>query len=435
MTTADFRKYLAIGTGVGIEIDAEDLHVTMVRLRPSGARILGATTIAQFRSRPAGEWGAEYAAFAKKSGGKDLSATVLMPRRETIVRQLILPGVSNRDLAAAISFQADSLHPYADDEALYDYSRIGNSPAVLIGIARRTVVEEYVKLFVEAGIKVASFTFSAAVLYSAIRLFRAPSAGGFVGIARRSGELEVYGESPSRGIFSAAFSASLENPAAPAAAELRLPPETEPLEIEKLLPAPRKVPPGYDLACETLPYATALAGACPRPALKANLLPPELRSGSSRLVYAPTAVLAALLLLCLAALGMQAPLDDRSYLAALESETARLQPAAMQADRLDQAIAGARNRSLVLDEFRMRSKSDLDALNELTTMIPTTAYVNSLELTRTSLTIAGEAEQAAGMLKLIDGAAAFQNSEFTIPLGRTVSGEIFRIRAARKGAK
>ena len=42
----------------------------------------------------AAEWGAEYARFLKASGAERLSATVLLPRREVIVRQLALPGVA-----------------------------------------------------------------------------------------------------------------------------------------------------------------------------------------------------------------------------------------------------------------------------------------------------------------------------------------------------
>ena len=41
---------------------------------------------------------------------------------------------------------------------------------VLVGIALRSTIERYVALFVEAGIAVRSFTFSAAAVHAAIRL-------------------------------------------------------------------------------------------------------------------------------------------------------------------------------------------------------------------------------------------------------------------------
>ena len=41
MIAADFKKWLAIGSGIGIEIAGEDLTVTVVRVRPSGVSVLG----------------------------------------------------------------------------------------------------------------------------------------------------------------------------------------------------------------------------------------------------------------------------------------------------------------------------------------------------------------------------------------------------------
>ncbi len=63
MRTFGYRKWLAFGTGVGIEMGREDLIVTVVRLRPSGVRVLGELTIPRFREQPAAEWGEAYASF------------------------------------------------------------------------------------------------------------------------------------------------------------------------------------------------------------------------------------------------------------------------------------------------------------------------------------------------------------------------------------
>ena len=72
----DIRKWAAFGTGVGIEITMTDLYVSVVRVRPSGARNLGKTIIANFRDRQANEWGVELSAFLKKLGCAHLAATV-----------------------------------------------------------------------------------------------------------------------------------------------------------------------------------------------------------------------------------------------------------------------------------------------------------------------------------------------------------------------
>ena len=72
MIPAGLRKLLAIGSGAGFEITGprgnESLRVCAVRVRPSGARVLGGFTIEDFERQPAAAWGADYAAFLDGDG-------------------------------------------------------------------------------------------------------------------------------------------------------------------------------------------------------------------------------------------------------------------------------------------------------------------------------------------------------------------------------
>src|SRR6266542_1646869 len=120
----DVKRILAFGSGVGIEIRGNDLEIAVVRVRPASVEVTGRTTIRGFRERPAADWGRDYVHFLKTRGASHLSATVLLPRHEVIVRQLSLPGVAPKDLTAAIAFQLDSLHPYGDEEVAFGWTRI-----------------------------------------------------------------------------------------------------------------------------------------------------------------------------------------------------------------------------------------------------------------------------------------------------------------------
>jgi len=75
----------------------------------------------------------------------------------------------------------------------------------------------------------------------------------------------------------------------------------QPTTLEELLPRPTVNPVENDLSRNALPYATALAGACPRLAPAANVLPREYRRSRSRAMFVPTAVLAGLALAALIA--------------------------------------------------------------------------------------------------------------------------------------
>jgi Tfp pilus assembly protein PilN len=432
---ADFKRLIAFGSGIGIEIGVKNLEVTVVRVRPTGIAVLGSTTICGFGERPAEEWGAEYARFLHEAGGTHLAAEVLLPRHETIVRQIAFPGVAARDLDSAIALQIDTLHPYGEEEVVYGWSPLETRGA-LIGILRRTALDRYKSLFAEAGIAVASFTFSAAAIYAARRKPVAQPDGladGFAAVAvGEQGACEVYGESAARPVFSAEFELPPDRAIALAASELRLEPDRETLSLDRVLPAPRVNPVSNDLTRRALPYAAALAGTCPWLAPAANLLPPGERRSNSRAMYIPTAALAVLLLLLSGAFLAHASWEDGRYLADLEREIAKLEPRAKLAATLDRDGMRAQNRTRLLDEFRARTKGDLEALNALTTLLPPPTWTNTIDLTPDGATLAGETDQAAPLLHLLDASPYFQNSEFVGSLAKAGGNEQFQIHTARR---
>ncbi len=429
----DLRSLLAFGTGIGIEIRERDLAIVMTHVRPSGVRVAAATVIQNFRERPAGEWGSEYLRFLRDNGGSHLAATVIAPKREVIVRQIALPGVAAKDLEAAVGYQVETLHPFGENEICYGWRRVSSSGAALIGILRHSTLDGYLERFAEAGVALASFTFSAAALHGAVRLFAPPPPGGFLALfPAETGEVEAYGESPSRPAFSAQFDTSAERAAPLAAAELRLPPGAAPVSLDQVLPAPLSAPSDFDFSRNALPYAASLAGACPRLAPAANLLPASQRSSNSRMIFVPSAALGALLLLAAGAVFGYSHIEQRHYLGELEAQSARLEPQVKKIAALDKSLQLARARARLLDEFRGRSKYDLDALNELTKLIAPPAWSNYIEMNHDSITISGETEQAAPMLKLIDGSPFFRDSAFAVPIIKSVNTEVFRIRAARR---
>ena len=205
-------------------------------------------------------------------------------------------------------------------------------------------VDRYVQLFSEAGIAVASFTFSAAAVHAAIRLngHAAKARDSSRSAGRPAGAVEVYGESASRPVFSAEFDLAPQRAAILALAELRLPPETAPLQLEEVLPKPAVNPVENDLSRNALPYATALAGLVPGSRRRPTCCRRSTGGLNSRAVLIPTIVLAALVLL-LAAGGMlvYSRYAERQYLHELQAEIARLQPQAARAAALDREIDSA----------------------------------------------------------------------------------------------
>ena len=446
MISPQLRRWLAIGAGIGIEIDGDDLVVTAVRVRFTRIQVLGECRIASFASRPSAEWGAEYEDFAKSVGLTHLAAYLLLPRDTATVRLLSLPPLKSGEMEAALQFQIDSLHPYSEDDVTYAWSALERSGDVLVAIVPAETVSRFQNLFVEAGIELASVTVAPAVFYSSVRLLGEPVQKEFAALEAGPAGIEIYGESTAKAVYSLSLTTRIPRLESVVLAELRLSPEQPLLALRDVLPRPQlpshSLPPG-DLAVEEAPetlafsstrsYAAALCAACPWFAPPLNLLPKDARRGNSRLLYVPTAVFATLLVVCAVALAGQNSWQQKKYLQKLNSQIAALEPRAQRATNLARDIQDAATRTQQIDAFRSRTKADLDAINELTRILPPPIWVSSFDLERGAVVFSGEASSAAGLLKTVDGSPLFENTAFLSGIGRTSNGtELFRIRSMRE---
>ncbi len=428
MITPALRKWLAFGSGIGISIEgprgSEWLQVMAIRVRPTGTKPVASFVVEDFRNRPAAEWGAEYWAAIAKLGMQQTAATVLLPRHEVILRHLALPGVADKDLDAAVTFQLDGLHPYGEGDVMASWARLEGSDAVAVAIAKRERVDAYATLFQEAGIKLAGFTCSGPAIFSALRVFGQKTAGDVFAIEPSGGGVEIYGESPARPMLSAAFDLGPEESPdrviARSAAELRLENAPAPVGLAELMQTeqPRA-------------FAAALTSACPASSTSLNLLPQELREVRSPWQWAPTAALGVLVLIGALVVVLFPRYENGSYLESLNQEITKVQPRAQKAAALDKQIQDARSQTMLLDNLRKHGKSDLDVLASMTTLLAPPAWLRTLEMTPKDVNVSGEADQAAPLLKQIDGSPLFEGSEFTSPPSRTGNVENFSIRTKR----
>ncbi len=420
-TASPLRKALLFGTGLGVAIGPRNLDVCIVRSRPGASALAAATTIPDFRTRPAAEWGSEFLKFLEAAREPHLAATVVIPREEVIVRLVTLPGVTGKDIPAALELQLDSLHPYGDDEIAWAWMKAGLS--CVVGIVRKSVLEAWETLFAEAGIPVAAFTFSATAMYAALRIRGNPAGPLLTWSTDEPGRTETYGESEAKPLFSSVFAFPPERALSITRGELRLPPDFAATPLTEVIPG-----------STGLAFIAALAASAPMVSRFANLLPAERRASSARRQYLLPAILATLLVLSLIGAFVVFPaLEQRNYLADLNAEIHRLEPRAQHAQDLDKRATLNRNRIAALDDIRHRPQADLDVLHEITRLLPPQVWTNSIEIFPDSVVIAGEADQAAPLLKILDSSPLFQNSEFALSVTHTTTTEQFRIKTMRRG--
>jgi Tfp pilus assembly protein PilN len=252
---------------------------------------------------------------------------------------------------------------------------------------------------------------------------KAPAAPVFA-MAPLDGGIEIYGESAARPLLSAAFELgpeeTPERAIALARAELRLEDGLAPARFAELL--------GAEAA---RPFAAALSSACPAHSLELNLLPEDQREARSAWRWIPTVALAGAVVIAGLALALFWRYWNGSYLETLNAEIARVQPLAARAAAIDQEIQDTRARTVLLEQLRGRTKQDMDVLAALTKLLAPPAWVQSMAVDGKQVSITGEADQAAPLLRAIDASELFDGSEFTSPPSRGQGVETFSIRTRR----
>ena len=424
------QKWRSIGTGLGIEVGPENLEVSLTVVRPNGIRIVDALTVLRYRERPAAEWGSDFQAFLNKNKISHVSATVVLPMQDCISRSIALPGVPNSEIAAAVQYQLDGLHPYAEEEATHSFSRLAppRKSSYALGIARNAVIEDYATLFDEAGIDVAAFLTPAAAIYSALRILQAAPAEQFLAIHEDSSGVIVYGETNTHPIYCVRFPDASSRGIASASAQIRLPGDAPVARLAALLPHTERLE-----ISSTISYAASLAGALPSQALSLNLLPDDRRKTSSPWRWVPTLVLLVLLMGLGLGFAYYQDYENQRLLTRLDAEIARLQPRLNSVRTIDTQISTAQQKLQFLRTFSAYPQQDLDSLRELTRIMPMTSYISRMDLTRNEIGVTGEIDQSMELLKMLDASPFFKESEFTGSPSRNQLGkEVFNIRSKRE---
>ena len=451
-----------LGSGLGIEIRGEDLRVVAVKSRTGGVTVLGSTTIERFSERPAPEWGRELAVFLRQTGMSHAAATVCLPRRDVIVRQIQLPPMPEKERPSAVRYQLDGLHPFAEDEIYWASATLGKAvkqggpTPIVVVIAERERVDSYANLFDEAGIPVSAFTVSAAALYAALRV-RWDSPPRPILIAEIEGEsMEIYGESEGRPLLSAEMNLRSIDPVRAlelAAADLRLeagqsaalvitgdladepPPELRNLEwksVAEIFPSPFGALSDFDSRRDLTALAATLENACPRLGWRANLLPEARRKSDSRWRYAPTAAVAAMLALLAAGFALRPVLQDSAYASALEQRIAQLEAVAAETEAAHDEAERVRRKLEILRGLSVRTQTDLRILSEVSEKLPPTAWLTSIEIDDSGARLVGEADAAAPLLETLNQSSVLDEAAFSASLRKIETGESFQIAAKRR---
>ena len=488
-----------LGTSIGIAIRGNHLEAVCLRGRGRRLRVSGFLRIEDFRARPVAEVAQQYRRFREENHALSTSALVALPRGAGLVRTLELPPEVAPELGQTLAYQVDQLHPFEEGSVYFDYALLPEPPArntgngtgtveegrgrrlrVAVALVEKNTLDQLYQWFCQAGVDVAGFTLSTAVLYQALRGACLDPGRNKPGLRRplvlmdHCGQvLELLGVAPDGTFYSkeVAATASLQREVEFCVAELRLDPQDSPQLLEtgegiarepevreqqvreqaagrdsapsngssaEGIPVitPEAGPAEFRLREHLLAYAAALPGLelrlpliAPAPSLRWNLLPAEKRVYRSHWAHTSAYVLAGLVLLLGTAWVATTWVQDRFYASWLNSEISKLRPQVEQVEQLN-----SRHQALLLKwDLLQGQRQDialrLKAWKELTRLVPDTAWLQTLHFKDNQVTASGQAQSASGILQAINQSPHFQQPEFITAITKNKQGrEAFQIR-------
>ncbi len=408
---------LTLKTAIGIAVRGEDLEFLCLKRGLRAVETAGRMRLENYRRMNPAEAGLAYREFLRQMGVSTANAFLALPRGQALMRILTLPAEAEGNLAKTVEYQVDSLHPFDEGAVDYDWTLLqkqaGRLQVAVVMVEKKTGVE-YAEWLAQAGIAVAGITVSTAAFYASLAGRPRP----LILVDRCAGRLELLGIGADTLISKEIADApeAFDRELAQVRAEMRVAPDAEVAVVES----------GEGPA--SLSYAAALT-ALDGGKFRINVLPPEKRVFRSPWAHAPTYALAAVVLILLVANFLRGPLQDRLYLNQIEDEIKRLEARVTYVQKLDNHQRRAIDRLMLLQSMKGETALKLQALAELTRILPPSVWLQEADLREGTVVLQGMAESSSPLLTTLGASPYFRNAEFLSSITKSADGkDMFRIR-------
>jgi Tfp pilus assembly protein PilN len=176
--------------------------------------------------------------------------------------------------------------------------------------------------------------------------------------------------------------------------------------------------------------STALLGLS-RSGFRLNLIPAELRYQRNRLQFVPTYVLVGLLILVGASAWLREPYQESLYAAQLDQEAKRLSVEVRSVADQEAQLNRTADRLKALNALIANRDGNLEALRELSRLLPAGTFVTSYSYQDKVMAITGYSDSASAVQKALEGSSIFFDAQFTSSIIRDASGkDRFSLRAS-----
>lgn len=164
--------------------------------------------------------------------------------------------------------------------------------------------------------------------------------------------------------------------------------------------------------------------------LQINLLPWGRQERRGRALHRMNIFLTVLLAVGLAAWGMSYPIKEELRLRGLQKENHKLDSSVQALRREEQELNRLQQEIASISRLAERRGEILQILDELSRVIPLTAYLSNLRYQGETVDLQGSAESASGLIPLLERSPLFENVKFNAPSNRGRDNrETFSLRA------
>ncbi|HWP57291.1 MAG TPA: PilN domain-containing protein [Candidatus Acidoferrales bacterium] len=169
--------------------------------------------------------------------------------------------------------------------------------------------------------------------------------------------------------------------------------------------------------------------------LTLNLLPHPSQREEGRGISRLNVFLLALLLLALLAWGGSYPLRDEYRLSQLRAENQKLVPEVTALQQKESEMTRIKKELAILSSLKARRGEVLQILDELSRIVPASAYLSNLRYRDGTVEIQGSAESASNLVPLLERSVLFKNVGFNAPSNRGRDNrETFSLKAELENA-
>ena len=372
-----------------------------------------------------------------------------LPHDQVMTQEVFLPVAAQDNLQQVLEYEIERQLPFKRDDIYYDFYSVGKKGeklSVYVFAVPKKALDGLLGVLDSFGIKPKGVETTATALANYLLFTGAPGAGAAAMVAAHAKDWEMIGvqvknsrwkpatellychrfpaadwaKGPARELlheglnqvpqFYRCGDLSLLNGLAEG--KLAAAVDLTALGAERLKDLPQP------LDAEVLPAIGAALRGVREASLGANFLRHEATGEAGNAFSVINSVLAVLLLVALLGWAASFPIKDELRLRQLQNENQKIEPAIKALRAEETQLEQLRKESTLLGDLDQRRGEVLRVLDELSKVVPNSAYFSNLRYRAGSLEIQGNAENASALIPLLERSPVFENVGFNAPSNR-----------------